>query len=460
MKGVEDFYPLSPAQKGILFHALYSPDERVYFQQISYRINGRLDVAAFTRAWHEIVERHPVLRTAFLWEGFREPIQVVTEEVRLSLEERDWRGLPAPEQAACLEEFRWEDRARGFDLRRPPLMRFALLRLADESHSFIWSCHHILLDGWSRYVISQEVGALYEAFVQGSRPELEPPPFYRDYIVWLSRQNRATAETFWRQSLKGFNACTSLVTESGAAGGPDREEGYGEQQAQLSTDTTLALQSLARQHRLTMNTLVQGAWALLLSRYGGRHDVAFGVVVSGRPPALERVEAMVGLFVNTLPMRIRVIPETPLLSWLRGLQERQLEMQSYEYSPLFDIQQWSEVARGEPLFESILAFENFPMMAFSGVREKGLDVTVEASFERTNYPITIMAAPGPPLSVRIIYDSWRVDASAVGRMLAHLQVLLESMANGVEQPVSALEAVVDVESERLIEDFNADLEVY
>lgn len=459
MKGVEDFYPLSPAQKGILFHALYSPNTRVYFQQVSYRINGHLDVAAFTRAWQKVVERHPILRTGFLWEGFREPIQVVRQQVELPMEQRDWRGLPASEQATRLEEFLSADRARGFDLSRPPLMRFALLRLDDATHSFIWSCHHILLDGWSMYVLSQEVGALYDAFTEGRALELDRPPPYRDYIVWLGRQNLAAAETFWRQSLKGFTAVTSLVSGPSSEGVPDQEQGYSEQQAELSTATSRALHSLARRHRLTMNTLVQGAWALLLSHYGGQRDVVFGVVVSGRPPELADVEAIVGLFVNTLPMRVRVTPEEPLRDLLKGLQERQLEMQGYEYTPLFDIQQWSEAARGESLFESILAFENFPA-AFSSGSGKGLDVTVEASFERTSYPITVMAAPGPPLAVRIIYDSRRAEPPAVERMLAHLLALLENMASGIEQPVSALGAVMEVESEKLIDDFNANLEVY
>jgi hypothetical protein len=462
MKGVEDFYPLSPAQKGILFDALYSPNTRVYFQQVRYRINGPLNVPAFVRAWEKVIERHPSLRTAFFWEGFREPIQAVSRQVTLPLEQRDWRGLSAAEQQTFLEEVLSADRAQGFDLLRAPLMRFALLRLADETHSFIWSCHHILLDGWSMYVISQEVGALYHAFNEGRGLELGPPPSYRDYILWLSRQNPTTAEAFWRQSLKGFSGGVSLVTPPWSTSVPDQEEGYSEQQMPLSIATTRALNSLGRQHRLTMNTLVQGAWALLLSYYSGQRDIVFGVVVSGRPPELAHVEAIVGLFVNTLPMRARVTPGEILRDWLKGLQERQMEMQSYEYSPLFDIQQWSEVARGESLFDSIFAFENFPT-AFSRNDEKGemgLDITVEASFERTSYPITVMASPGPPLTIRILYDSRRVDTSAVERMLARLQSLLENMVSNIEQPISVLNAVMEVESEELIEDFNANLEVY
>ncbi len=460
MKGVEDFYPLSPAQKGILFDALYSPNTRVYFQQVNYRLAGRLDAAAFVRAWERVVERHPSLRACFFWEGFREPIQVVSERVELTIEQHDWRGLSAPMQQSRLEEFLRADRAKGFDLSRPPLMRCALIRLDDETHNFVWSCHHILLDGWAAYVTSQEVGAFYQAFVDGRRLELGPPPPYRDYIVWLGRQNLDAAEAFWRRSLEGFTPGASLVTEHWSSGVPDQEQGYGEQQTALSAATTRALNSLARQHRLTLNTLVQGAWALLLSHYGGRRDVAFGVVVSGRPPEIAGVESIVGLFVNTLPMLVRVAPDEPLRDWLKGLQGRQLEMQGYEYTPLFDIQRWGGAARGGPLFESILAFENFPAAAFSGVREKGLDVSVESSFERTSYPITVMAAPGPPLAVRVIYDSRRVDAAAVARLLAHLRSLLENMAANVERPVSALSAVMESEREKLIEDFNADLEVY
>ena len=315
--GVEDFYPLTPAQQGMLFHALFAPNSGAYCQQFDYRIKGSLNVAAFKRAWQAVIERHSTLRTGFVWDDLPEPVQVVFRRADLPIKEYDLKDLEPAAQHQELKRLLIEDRHTGLALSRPPLMRTALIQVAEDEHHFVWICHHLMLDGWSTYMINKELFAFYEAFSNGRSLELETPRSYREYLAWLKQQDLVAAEAFWRRMLKDFTVPTSIMPKLDVTSLPRAETGYSDQLLELSAATTTSLLSLGRQHRLTMNTIVMGAWTLLLSRHSGQHDVLFGVVISGRPPDLDGVESMVGLFVNTLPMRIRV-PTQRLDQYLVG----------------------------------------------------------------------------------------------------------------------------------------------
>jgi non-ribosomal peptide synthase protein (TIGR01720 family) len=456
--GVEDFYPLTPAQQGILFHALFAPNSGAYCQQFDYRIKGNLNVAAFKLAWQAVIERHAALRTGFLWEGLAEPVQVVFRRMDLPIKEYDLKDLDPVAQHEELNRLLIEDRNTGLALSQPPLMRFALIGVADDEHHFVWTCHHLLLDGWSTLMINRELFAFYDAFSNGRSLELEALPSYREYLAWLKQQDLAEAEAFWRRTLKDFSVPTAILPELDGKSLPRQQAGYRDVRLDVSAATTTALLSLGRQHRLTMNTIVMGAWAFLLSRHSGQRDVLFGVVTSGRPPNLDGVESMVGLFVSTLPMRIRVPGSESIRTWLEEIQRQQLEIQKYEYSPLAEVQQWSDIARGEQLFESIFAFENFPVMANKA--ETGIDITMATAFEKTSYPLTIMAVvTGTQLTLRVLYDDLRIDDATVNRLLRYFESLLENMAGGFDHQVSALNLVKAVETEQLVDDFNADLEL-
>jgi hypothetical protein len=458
MKNVEDFYPLTPTQQGVLFQSLFTPNTRVYFQQLSSTFRGQLDADKFARAWQRVVERHPALRTSFVWEAVKEPVQVVHKQAPSSFEMHDWRALSADEQQQRLEEFLRTDREKGVDFARAPLMRMALMQLSDELYEFVWSYHHIIMDGWSVALVRTEVLKIYAALCEGKDLELESPRPFRDYVVWLRRQDLSQAEAFWRQTLAGFNRATPLNVEREAHSLPDREEGYDEQQILIPQHTTSALQSLAQRNQLTFNTLIQGAWALLLSRYSGEQDLVFGAVFSGRPAAINGVESMVGVFVNTLPMRVQLMPRTSLIPWLKKLQTQQVLMQQYEYSPLVQIQGWSEMRRGELLFESIFAFENFLMDTTA--MEGFLEAVRIRAFERTHYPLTIMIGLGAEMSVRVLYDDRSTSAAAITRMLGHFAALLEDIVAHPDKDISDLSHITAAESQQLTEDFNASLEVY
>jgi amino acid adenylation domain-containing protein len=457
LKNIEDAYPLSPMQQGMLFHSLYAPASGVYVEQISFDVRGALEVSAFAQAWQQLVARHPVLRTAFVWENLEKPLQVVGRQVKFPWEEQDWQGVSPIEQQERLETLLHADRKRGFELSKAPLMRLILIHLTEATYYFIWSHHHLLLDGWSAALLFTEFISYYKAFCQGQNLSLERPRPYRDYIAWLQQQDLSQAEVFWREMLKGFTAPTRLWVDQVSSRLPNQEQGYDKQKIKLSVATTAALQSLARQHQLTLNTLVQGAWALLLSCYSGEEDVVFGATVSGRPSALMNAESMVGLFINTLPVRVQVAPEKFLLPWLKKLQAQQVEARQYEYSPLIEVQGWSEVARGVPLFENIVVFMKYPVDTSLQERNGNLEIRRLDSIERierTNYPLTVWVAVLSELSLEIVYDSHRFDSATITRMLGHLQTLLEGIVANPEQRLEDLSLLTEAEQHQLLMEWN------
>ncbi len=456
---IETMYPLSPMQEGLLFHAVYAPQSSAYSIQFSYRLRGCLDVVLFKRAWKRVIERHPVLRTLFVWERHDKMLQVVRQEVPLPWQEYDWRGVVTGGRAEKLRGFLEEDRARGFNLSRAPLMRLTLIRTQDEEYAFVVGLHHLVLDGWSVVLILNEAFAFYNSFKRGEDLQPADPPPFRDYIAWLQRQDKEEAERFWRGRLKGFTRPTSLaVDQAPVAGGTQpagRQPRYKEQRLTLTAGETEALRSFARRTRVTPNTLVQGAWSIVLSRYSGMDNVAYGAVVSGRPPELDGVEGMVGLFINTLPVRVRVPSGERVAEWLRGLQREQVEARQYEYSPLVQVQRWSEVPADAPLFESLYAFENYPVTASSPGKANG-ELAIEAlqSVEQTNYPLNLVAAMTPELSIKFNYDCDRFADGTIERMLGHLCKVLVCMAEDAERPLGRLPLLGGAERRELVESFN------
>jgi len=447
-RDVADLFHLSPMQQGMLFHILYAPDTDVYLGQFSCVLHGDLDAGALGIAWQQTLNRHEVLRASFIWENLDEPLQLIHEHVSVPLEQHDWRGEANDDKSERWEAFLVHERQRGFDLSTPPLMRLALVRLADDSYGFVWTHHHLLVDGWSGALVLREVFDAYEALKRGEQLRAEPPRPFRDYIAWLDGQDSSKAEVFWREKLKGFDAPTPLVVDHASV---ETEAAFGESKVQLSVSTTDRLQLLARQHGLTLNTILVGAWALLLNRYSYEETVVFGATVAGRPPSLPGVETMIGLFINTLPVRVRVDDEAELLTWLRVLQVEQVELREYEHSPLVEVQSWSEVERGRPLFESLLVFENYPLDKDALKKNLSLDLEDVRSFDRTNYPLTIVAIPADELCLQALYDRRRFTDDSMERLLGHLQTLLESIAARPSQRVGQLELLTPREQAALVE---------
>ncbi|HEX6040790.1 condensation domain-containing protein, partial [Longimicrobium sp.] len=437
-RDVEDLYPLSPLQEGLLFHSLYGDESQAYQVQVALRLEGALDPERLRRAWDAVVARHAVLRTGFVWDGVPRPLQRVHAAAAVPWTVDDWRGMTDEAQEAALERFLADDRARGFDLLTPPLLRCALFRAAPDAHWFVWSQHHLLTDGWSVSRITAEVFRQYAALAEGGAAELPRVRPYRDYIAWLRRQDAAAAERYWRGVLDGFGAPTPLPADRPAAAGAAQRPA--KRTRFLSPEATRRLGEAARQRQLTLNTLLQGAWGLLLSRYTGEEDVVFGTTVSGRPPALEGVEEMIGLFINTLPVRVRVPGQARLGAWLAGVQRAQAEMREYEYAPLAQVREFSAVPRGTPLFESHFIFENYPVERSEGA-SVGVRVTRARGVEWNTYALSLLAAPGDRLHLALSYDENRFDGATIERMLGHLERLLEQFADEADPRLAELELV-------------------
>ncbi|GFE67457.1 non-ribosomal peptide synthetase [Chroococcus sp. FPU101] len=439
MKNITDIYPLSPLQQGMLFHSLYAPHGGSYIIQMSYEIEGIIDKIAFEQAWQQVINRHSILRTAFVWEKLEQPLQVVGRSVKVRIEYLDWRNISNFEEQ--LKEFLQQQRSDGFNLSKAPLMRLTLIQKAENVYQFIWCYHHLLLDGWSVPLLIQE----FLAFYQGKSINLEPCP-YRDYIAWLQQQDLGKAERFWKDNLKDFTVPTSLnnthYTES-------QESVYKEQQYQFSSEFTTEIQTFARQHQLTLNTIIQGAWALLLNCYSGEDDVLFGTTVSGRPTDLAGSEGMIGLFINTLPVRVKIPVQTSVLFWLKQLQNQQIERQQYAYSSLVDIHRVSDVPRNLPLFESLVIFENYPIEPT--LLQLFLEIRNIQTTEQTNFPLTLYAMVNPQLTLRMLYEDSRFTSDEICRMMGHLETILLNIVREPKQLLSEISLLTPGEQQFLRE---------
>ena len=449
LPAIEDLYPLSPTQQGLLFHSLYGPASGVYMVQVGFTVRGRLNLEAFCRAWQWLVQRHPVLRTAFTWDALEEPLQVVGRQATLPIDIQDWQTKPREAQAQELADWLERDRRQGFDLTAAPLMRLTILHLTPDTCRIIWSYHHLLLDGWSVPLLLRELLLGYQSFEQGHPPTLDTPRPYRDYIAWLKQQDTAAATQFWQQRLQGISAPTPLGIDR-----PRRLEGatpahYGVQQRSLSSELTDELRSHAQTHRLTLNTLVQGAWAVVLGRYSGESEVLFGSTCAGRPPTLSGAEAIVGLFINTLPMRVNLAPDQPVNTWLQQLQNQQLDQQPYEFTPLVQIHDSSDIPRSLPLFESVVVFENYPVEPALKRGIQTLAIEDVTTAEQTNYPLTLFALAQHTLDLKVQYDCDRFTPDAIERLLGNLETVLTGFLTHPEQPIGTLPLLTPAEQQQL-----------
>ncbi|MFF8021565.1 amino acid adenylation domain-containing protein [Streptomyces sp. NPDC007896] len=443
---VEDVYPLTPMQSGMLFHSLAEPDTGAYFEQMTFVLDGVTDPALLERAWQHVTEHLEILRGSLVWHDVERPLMVVHRHVDTPVTHLDWRALPEPEQRVELDRYLAEDRARGLDLSEAPLLRLALIRVSDTGVRVIRTSHHVLLDGWSTFQMLDELSAAYSALLAGEEPVLPVRRPFRSYVEWLEGQDLAQAETYWRDLLTGFATPTALPYDRRPAAS-HRAQARERLVNRLSPEVSAEIYAFARRHRLTVNAVMQGAWALLLSRYTGDQDVVFGATVAGRPADLPGADAIVGMLINTLPVRIDVDVDAPVAEWLAAVQRAQVEARQYEYVPLPRIHAWSGIERGANLFDSLVVFENFPMddraAAEQGLRLHGLE-----GAEDTNYPLNLVAYAGDELAYALVYDAGFFEASSVERIGRHLESLLTGMTADPQQPLSGLSLVSDAEEAR------------
>ncbi|MEA5549589.1 amino acid adenylation domain-containing protein [Anabaena cylindrica UHCC 0172] len=447
---LEDIYPLSPLQEGMLFHSIYNLEDGIYFEQVTGKIIGKFDVDNFNFAWQSVVDRHPILRSAFVWDNQDMPLQIVNKSVKFSILQKDWRDLSPIQQEEKLQQYLVIDRQQGFILDQSPLMRFSVIRLDNSTWQWVWSHHHITLDGWSLPVIFKEVLTIYQSTCQRVPHSLSPVPPYRHYIQWLATRNLQEAKLFWQENLAGVSTSTRLSWQIPESEFDVNLPAYQEVELRLSQDEFALLQKMAQNQRLTLNTVAQGAWGLCLQKHGAGEDVLFGVTVSGRPPELAEVESMVGLFINTLPMRVQINPGLSVAAWLQNIQQHHVEMREYEYSKLTDIQKEIQLGSGESLFESILVFENYPVD--QSLKEQGQDFRVDdiQFYERTNYPLTVGVIPDQGLLLKLNYQTQFLSPIAAKIMLLRLRNIMMNMAEQPNVPLGKIQALSASEQEKII----------
>jgi Non-ribosomal peptide synthetase modules and related proteins len=412
-KDIESIYPLSPMQLGMLFHTLYNSESKVYLSQILITLSGNLDPKAFELAWQQVVDRHGIFRTCFVWKKSKQPLQIVRKNVTLSWVNYDWRSLSAIEQEKQLHDFLKADQDQYFELDKVPLIRFGLIRLEDQKYEFIQTGHHILADGWGSAIALKEALEFYAGIIKNQPVILPAPRPYQDYITWIQRQDQTQAESFWRQNLQGFTSPTPLTVDKPVNNLVSQSKTYTNQKFQLPREITITLKQLAKENHLTLSIFIQAAWALLLHHYSSELDVVFGATVSGRPPSFKGIDLMVGMFLNTLPVRVKIDPKVKLIPWLQQLQKEHLERDNYAYSPLVDIQKWSEIPAPKSVFESFVVFENLP---FSDVQQQsihGLRLGEMRDNGHADYPLTLIVTPGETLTGKIIYPQERFEDQVI-----------------------------------------------
>ncbi len=444
---VDDIRPLSPLQEGLLFHALY--DEHgtdVYTAQLVFDLSGTVDTERLRSAAATMLRRHAALRASFRHRKSGEPVQVIHREVRVPWEEIDLTGLDTDKRAAELTRLLEADRSRRFDVARPPLMRFTLIHCGPGDHRFVLTNHHLVMDGWSMPLL---VGELFTLYLEGEQARLAAPPAYQGYLTWLAARDRTASERAWRSELSGVDEPT-LVAGSGH-GDPVTPA---EVTAELPDELTSALTAFTRANGLTMNTVVQTGWALLLGKLTGRSDVVFGTTVSGRSGQIPGIETMVGFFINTVPMRVRLDPALSLLDLLKQVQDKQSALAEHQHVGLSDIQR--AIGVGE-LFDTLTVFENYPVDAIELAGDTGpADVTVTgmSGHDAMHYPLGLAVTPGPRLRLRLGYRPDIFDGAEVSSFAESLAGLLARVVADPHAPIGRIGGLAPDEHHRIVVEWN------
>ena len=447
---IEGLYRLSGLQQGMLFHSLYD-DLGSYIEQFSCDLVG-VNVEALVASWSAVISRHSILRSAFYYDSFSVPVQCVFRESELPLEELDYRGMDEATQKAALDAYEASDRARGFDFKSAPLMRLVLIRLGEERYRMLWTFHHILFDGWSMQVLIEEFLRTYELLISGQRPAIVPEDRYEDYIRYLERRDKEAEEQYWRNYLKDISQGTLMPFIRNGSERTKGGEEYGSLLLKLDEATTARIQRYAQSHRLTVNTLMQGVWALLLHKYTGNREVLYGVVVSGRPDELPEVERRVGMYINTVLLKAEFGEDQATVDWLQGLQADQVSSRQYQYTALQDVQRWTGI-KGD-MFDSLLIFENYPVSKVIRSKSWLLQVEKVEVTEQTNYPLTVTIASSEELMISFGYNTDLLEQAYVEIIRDQFEQVLLQITDRQVALLSDFRMLTAEQEHTILEQFN------
>nr|WP_078861723.1 non-ribosomal peptide synthetase [Streptomyces sp. NRRL F-5650] len=449
-------WPVTPAQSGILFHktlggASFDP----YHVQLALRLSTAVDPERMRRAGQALLARHPSLRAAFVDRSEGDVVQVVPETVTLPFQYLDLTGGAAPDRTEAFERFLVRDRATYFDVAAPPLIRLALVAVEPDRHEFVLTAHHALIDGWSLPLLMRDLLLLYAA--DGDPAALPAAHDYGDFLSWLAAQDRDEAARAWAAALEGIEEPTLLASDPTGDGrrADEPETGRGQLDFAFPPEEARALNGRAAELGVTVNTVVQGAWALLLGRLTGRDDVVFGATVAGRPPAVTGVESLVGMFINTVPVRVACAPGDTLAEVLVRLQERQVGLMEHQHHALSEIQQSAGL---QTLFDTLVVFESYPIdwdgLGAAGAVAGGIAFDDFRPSTGTHYPLTLMAAADPHLRFTLQYKEGDIDRDTARSCAARLVRVLRQFAADPGTTVAQTEVLEPAERDRLLVELN------
>jgi amino acid adenylation domain-containing protein/non-ribosomal peptide synthase protein (TIGR01720 family) len=447
---VEDVCYLSPMQEGLFFHAMYDRDSRAYHLQMSFELEGDLSLDALTCAWRDLERRHAILRTAFIHDGVEQPIQLIFRERPNPITEI--HSLPDSDIKESLKTLRAADLARGFDLARDPLSRLMVVRLEAHRIHLIWSCHHILVDGWSLGILLREFAEIYRARLTGVTPQLPTAPVYSDYLQWIHSLDPTVSRHYWTNYLQDLEAVTT-IPKIGRTTAPkiDRNEKV---ISEFSPELTAKLRALAAAESVTLNHIILGIWALLLARYNGTREVVFGTIVSGRPPEVPGTENAVGLFINAIPVRTTVPSQLAFVEFVRSIRDAAIASEPHHYFPLAEIQALSPL--GGNLISHLLIFENYPIEPIEVGDSTTKALTMRPTFVRdeTHYDFNIVVTPCDRLHLKLAYNANVYSEDQIIRIASHWETVANTVVESPRRCVGEIDILSKAERETIVTVFN------
>ncbi|HEX3044252.1 MAG TPA: amino acid adenylation domain-containing protein [Bacillota bacterium] len=447
---------LSPMQEGMLFHYLMNQDkpQATYFEQTVFTICGGIDYALFEKSFALLVERHEVFRTNFIYQKIKSPRQVILKERKAELLYEDISGFDEGQKISYLKDFKQRDREKGFDLTKDPLVRVSILKTGPEAYQLIWSFHHILMDGWCIGIILKDFFQIYQSFKFNTLLKLESTPSFGSYLEWLELQDKGRALEYWEVYLRDYETQAKIPYQKTAMDGDYRQE---EQLFFWDEKTTQTLADISVKHQVTLNAILQSLWGILLQKYNRVNDVVFGAVVSGRSPEVPGIEKMVGLFINTIPIRVKTDPGQTFAGLVKKVHQDMLAAEKYSYFQLAEIQ--SHTLLKTDLISHIMAFENYPLASelagASAANDLGFKVTGAEVFEQANYPFGIIIALDKKLSILLKYNSLVYSPDQLSLIGGHLTEIARQITSNPDTPINALEVLTVEERRQLVDDFNA-----
>ena len=444
-------YPLSPIQHGMLYHYLADRQSDLDLVQVVCELREHLDVERLQWAWSRVAPRYEAFRTRLHWDGMAAPMQEIVPKVELPFESLDWRDRAPHTRDEAFRDLLSEDRRHQFDLGRAPAMRFTLVQWADGEWRLLWSLHHLLMDGRSFPIILCDVFDLYDR--RRAEPDLPVPPRFSTYLEWLPTRDHSGEERHWRELLDGFTSATPLPGGDGAP--PSSDGGRREQIVHLTTDETTAIRSFAASIGVTFNTVVQAAWSLLLARHAGTDDVVFGATRVCREGTVPDADGIVGLFINTVPVRMTWAPELPVREWLRDLRRQHVAVRPYEHSALADIERWSGFGGGRRLFESIVVFDRTSLDGWMHDERPAWTHRTFRLRDRTPFPLTLYGYAVDKLMLRLASDRNRISDETADRLLGHFLTLLREIPRDADRAVKDVPMLTEAERRRQLIDWNA-----